>query len=211
MATPRQDRRFLAALLRQPQEFDKVSQGIQPIDLVGAAPGDKDASAIYTAALALRREGKPANATAVLNFLDEPDPTGERTAETSEQRQHRAEFLSVTSTAKPDLTAEAERIKARGAHRNELTVWASIAMILQNLGAFFGMYMFSHLASASAAAGHSRFASWERSLAPPSRSAVERDDNHDRRPANLRRRLLADPADGFLAAFDLRRICRLFP
>ncbi len=142
-----QDRRFLAALLRQPQEFDKVSQGIQPIDLVGAAPGDKDASAIYTAALALRREGKPANATAVLNFLDEPDPTGERAAETSEQRQRRAEFLSVTSTAKPDLTAEAERIKARGAAiSNELTVWASIAMILQNLGAFFGMYMFSHLA-----------------------------------------------------------------
>ena len=140
------DQRFVAAVVAQPQSLDKFAKQIQPLDLLPADPKVDDVRAIYSAALALHRDSKTVNSTAVLDFLDHPDNPSDRAPQTSEQRSRRTEFLAIAPSGKTDIQAEADRIKARSTKiASELTVWASVAMILQNIGAFFGMYMFSYL------------------------------------------------------------------
>ncbi len=131
------DRRFVAGLLADPKALDEFSEKVRPADLLSAESGNNDASAIYGAALELHKAGTPITAETLLSAIG---------SQTAEQRSRRTQYLQLAPVASLELKVAADDIVARNAQiAGALTLWAAIALIMQNSGGACGMYLFSHV------------------------------------------------------------------
>lgn len=148
------DLEFVAMAVRQPGRLSEIQKKVAPSAILGATPRDQDGRLLYAAALTLAEEGKPVTDDAVLSLLDQPAGQGagsldriapKRQAQSAEDRQRRASLLTGTAAASAEtLDAHADRIAARQkAIGGRLGFWRSINLMFFNIGAFFGIYVFS--------------------------------------------------------------------
>jgi MFS family permease len=137
------DLQFAVAVVRDPTQLAAARKKVQPQFLVGTAPKINDAKALYAAALALLDESQPVTAESILSRLDQPEPR--RPAQTSEQRAERAKILATTlldgsvETHVTRIASRQQNIDGSAGKR------ACVNLMLFNVGAFFGMYVFSML------------------------------------------------------------------
>jgi MFS family permease len=138
------DLAFVVQAIANPKELDAAKgDQVEPRYLLGKDSKDRDATALFAAALQLREEGKTVSPKSVLNLLDQPDKDGK--SQSSEERAQRAELLKTSAPASslPEHTARIlARQKARGI---EVLQWAAVTLVMFNVGAFFGMYAFARL------------------------------------------------------------------
>ena len=142
------DRDFVRQVWADPQELDGLKPTVKPSDLLGLEDRHNgDPQEIFGAIVALRKEEKAVTEAAALDKIDalraaEKKP---RQPQTAEERARRLEYLQgepATSGGEP--AKHAERITARAKTiRGSLTRWAGITGITLNVGAFFGIYVFS--------------------------------------------------------------------
>jgi len=158
-----QDREFLALLLKSPENLAKAkSEGIEPRRLLNPQARNNDARLLYAAALTVQAEGRPVDAQSVLAELDRapaPEAAGKeksdldrlapyRKPQTADERARRAEYLAAPPEAGASLDADIQRIKARSAQIDgDVTYWSSMTSLMFNVGAFFGIYVFSIFAT----------------------------------------------------------------
>lgn len=135
------DLQFVVAVVRDPSRLAAARKKVQPQFLLGTAPKTNDARQIYAAALKLDKSAQPVTAESILAALDQAEPN--RPAQTSEQRAQRAKILASTDTGAPTeehlsrISSRQQSIDGRAGRR------ACINLMLFNVGAFFGMYIFS--------------------------------------------------------------------
>mgnify|MGYP000008796182 CR=1 FL=1 len=148
------DLEFVAMAVRLPGRLPEIQKKVAPSAILGTTPRDQDARLLYAAALALGDEGKPVTADAVLSLLDRPAGQGaglldkiapKRQAQSAEERTRRAALLAGAAAASAEqLDQHADRIAARQkAIGGRLGFWRSINLMFFNIGAFFGIYVFS--------------------------------------------------------------------
>lgn len=135
------DLQFAVAVVRDPAQLAEARKRVQPQFLLGTAPKINDAQALYAAALALQDHSKPVTSESVLAELDQATPR--RPAQTAEQRAERAKLLASTSLD-GSIQEHVTRIAGRQQSiDNNAGKRACYNLMLFNVGAFFGMYMFS--------------------------------------------------------------------
>ncbi len=120
---------------------------IRPNQLISSIAGQTDAQPLFTAIQALHAQKQPVNAESVVALLDTEDSRELKRwkQQTPTERAHRLAYLSGEPTTQ-DGNALAGKIAARSAAiEGRLTNWAGITSLLQNIGAFFGIYAFSLL------------------------------------------------------------------
>ena len=146
------DRQFVLAVLRSPESIEKLKPSVQPNNLLGLTPGNKDPEVIYAAMLYRLREKKPVSVESIMEVLDKNETplatTKEPKPQTPESHQRRIEYLSGSApdARALDLDSEAERIVSRAQKiSGRVTFWAGINSVMFNLGAFFGVYGFAYL------------------------------------------------------------------
>jgi MFS family permease len=150
------DAQFVAMALRLPDRLQETKNKVAPSAILGTSPRDRDGRLIYAAAISLNDQGQPVAAESVLALLDQPAGQGatlldriapNRTAQSPADRARRAKFLgdAASAQASESLLAEhAERIAARQKQiGGRLGFWRSINLMFFNIGAFFGIYVFS--------------------------------------------------------------------
>ncbi len=149
-----QDLEFVAMVARLPERLPEIQKKVPPSAVLGTTPRDQDARLLYAAALTLREEGKPVTAEAMLSLLDLPAGQSpglldriapRRQAQSAEDRSRRAALLAGATEVSPaQLEQHADRIAARQkAIGGRLGFWRSINLMFFNIGAFFGIYIFS--------------------------------------------------------------------
>ena len=148
------DLEFVALAVRLPDRLAEIKTKVAPAAILGTTPRDEDARLLYAAGLALAEEKKPVTAESVLALLDQPAGQGtsrldklspKRRAQSAEDRQRRAALLAAAADgSEAQLDEHAERIAARQkAIGGRLGFWRSINLMFFNIGAFFGIYVFS--------------------------------------------------------------------
>ncbi len=150
------DREFVAMLLRFPDRIPEIKKQVPTPAILGTDPRDRDARLIYAAAIALKDQGQAVTADSVLALLDKPAGEGgsllnaiasDRTAQSPADRERRAKLLADVGSAEASvalLNQHAERIVARQKEiGGRLGFWRSINLMFFNIGAFFGIYVFS--------------------------------------------------------------------
>ena len=110
---------------------------VKPQHLLSSDAKDKDPHDLYAAVLMLVEEKKPVSAEAVLGALDKDGDSWK--AQSTEDRQRRAEYLEAELDADSDFAATADAI----IHRQKLidynvNFWGGITSLMFNIGAFFG-------------------------------------------------------------------------
>ncbi|MBN2021720.1 MAG: MFS transporter [Pirellulales bacterium] len=137
-----QDKRFLQAIVHNPETLEQINGQVEPPNLLAVDAKNKDPRVLLGAMLALRKEEKPVSVESVLAFLD--GETSDRKAQTAQERTRRAEYLGTAAPAGVDVPAEIARIKKRSGELEwVMNKWAAFTSVLFNLGAFFGVYVFS--------------------------------------------------------------------
>ena len=142
------DRAFVAQAVQSPAALDKVKDKVQPNVLLGKDASDKDAMIVYEAALLLAKARKPVSPEAVLAALDADDPARKMQPEKQslDQRDRRAEWLRLAPD-KTTLQEHVARIAARQDARQLKSLhWAGVTLIMFNVGAFVGAYLFARVA-----------------------------------------------------------------
>jgi MFS family permease len=152
----RKDGEFVAIAFRLPDRLQEIRNKVAPSAILGMTPSDQDARLVYAATLALHDRGKPVTADSVLALLDRPAGPGDSVLDRIapihkgqwlENHQRRAKLLAdaATAPASESLLAEhADRIAARQKQiGGRLGFWRSINLMFFNIGAFFGIYVFS--------------------------------------------------------------------
>lgn len=135
------DLAFVAAVVRNPVQLDAARKKVQPQHLLGSDPRNQDARRLYAAALGLKEKSAPVSAESVLAWLDRPEARWP--AQTSEERDRRKKILAAGDTG-ASVDEHVTRIFGRQQSIDgRAGRWASINLMLFNLGAFFGMYIFS--------------------------------------------------------------------
>lgn len=140
------DRRFLSVVLQNPNALDQAKAGVQPRDLLSLDAKNKDPEVLYAAALDLQAKGATVSPESVLAALDEKNEGGKWAAQTKEDRARRAGYLQGASASAESLDKYIGEISERQKQVNGNTgYWVSVNLMLFNVGAFFGMYLFSHV------------------------------------------------------------------
>lgn len=150
------DREFVAMLLRFPDRIPEIKDQVATSAILGTDPRDRDARLIYAAEITLKDQGQAVTADSVLALLDKPAGEGgsllntiasDRAAQSPADRERRAELLADVGSAEASvalLNQHAERIVARQKEiGGRLGFWRSINLMFFNIGAFFGIYVFS--------------------------------------------------------------------
>jgi len=129
------DRAFIERLVQEPARLDEVKDRVRtPNYLI-----DPDARAVYRAALALHKEGRPVTPAAIEAALDS-------SGQTQEQRLARSVMMAPTAESSGTLTDLVDQITRRNKEmEGRLTLWAGINGLLLNIGAFFGIYSFKNV------------------------------------------------------------------
>ena len=166
------DRRFVAALIADPQKIDLISDPkqidafkdrFQPGDLLGSAEDPKGASLLYATARQLHRDHKLGYGR---DGVESSRPTRSRStdgaAQTAEQRKLREAYLATcvdtvgaslgldpSQTPRPRHQFQKTSIESSSDRRKlawHLMLWAGISAIVFNIGGFLGVYSFSYVA-----------------------------------------------------------------
>jgi len=150
------DGEFVAMLLRFPDRIPETREQVATSAILGKDPRDRDARLIYAAAITLKDQGQAVTADSVLALLDKPAGEGDsllntiasnRAAQSPADRERRAKLLADVGSAEASvalLNQHAERIAARQKEiGGRLGFWRSINLMFFNIGAFFGIYVFS--------------------------------------------------------------------
>jgi hypothetical protein len=145
-----QDVDFLRTLVRSPEGILDAKDTIKPDQLLGAAESDHDLAAIYSAMIALTNKKRTVTADRVLNALDlsetpleEKDP---KPGQSAASRARRGELLAPEAASNQTVQEHIDRISQRTKELNgRLSYWVAVTSMMLNLGAFFGIYMFSHV------------------------------------------------------------------
>ena len=144
------DRQFVQMMLADPKLLDEAREAVEardalePRDLVSLEASNQDPRRIYQAALSLRTEGRTVSPGAVLDWLDRP--LEDHPAQSAADRTRRRQYLDAApeSPSQESFSEHVERITARQkAINGEVSRWGGITSMLFNIGAFFGIYMFS--------------------------------------------------------------------
>ena len=138
-----QDRQFVSLALQSPAAIDEV-KGFAPQKLLGLTATDRDPQEILAAALRLRSEGRTVSPEAVLTALDRS--AGDGPGQTSAERQRRMDYLSPPPPDPQSVAEHVERISVRDKRiSQDAGWWSAITSMLFNIGAFFGIYLFSRV------------------------------------------------------------------
>jgi MFS family permease len=140
------DIEFVVQVIQQPKDLEKVVKQVKPRDLLGRDAQDNDAKAMYEVAISLADAGKTVSPKSVLAELDRQDSkrTIQPGAATQEQRSRLEALFRIIHAS--DVDAEVQRILARQRERLvESRSWAAVTLAMFNVGAFFGMYLFSRV------------------------------------------------------------------
>jgi MFS family permease len=142
------DRAFVAQAVQSSAALDKVKDKVGPNALLGKDARDNDVKGVYEAALILAKAQKPVSPEAALAALDADDPARKTQPEkqTPEQRTRRAEWLRQAgnkSTAEEYVAGITTRQDLRRLTQRR---WAGVTLIMFNIGAFFGAYLFGRVA-----------------------------------------------------------------
>jgi MFS family permease len=135
-----EDLRFVAAIIAAPQTLGGEKQ-VTPRQLLGRDPNDRDAQRLYAAALEIAGKQAAVTADAVLDALKDGknpvEPLG------AEERARLAGLLKDPPPADA-VPGHVQRILQREASiGGRVGRWASGTLILFNIGAFIGIYLFS--------------------------------------------------------------------
>jgi MFS family permease len=137
------DRQFVSLVLHSPAAIDEVKDKLAPQKLLGLTVGDKDPQEMYAAALRLRSEGRTVSPEVVLTALDR---SGDGPGQSSAQRQRRMDYLSPPPRDAQSVAEHVERISVRDKRiSQDAGWWSAITSMLFNIGAFFGIYLFSRV------------------------------------------------------------------
>jgi MFS family permease len=142
-----QDRDFLRLVVSSGQPLSEAALKLKDGDLLSLTPSqtDKDAGELWKAVLELSAAKRPIDRESVLGLLDtpSPDPAKKRpVGQSAAERESRALYLEGQGQG------NAEEHVARIAGRSRkisgrLTLWGGVVSMLINVGAFFGIYLFS--------------------------------------------------------------------
>jgi MFS family permease len=133
---PETDRQLLRLAVGSPGRLDEMAQQVRPQYLLSLDAGNKDPQRIYTAALALRAAGNPVSPDAVLQALSGSPEDAARWA------QYLAGPTGSASSFDEGVSAVVARYKQISA---DASWWSPITSMLFNVGAFFGIYVFSRV------------------------------------------------------------------
>lgn len=138
------DRDFVRLVINSPALLQESRKKVGPTDLIGPTPKNYDPQVLYAATLALQNESQTVTPESVLAFLDRPDTKLQ--TQTSEARQRRHKYLQGAVSDGVQLSMLEEKIVNRSREvRGNLTRWAAITSLMFNMGAFVGVYLFSHV------------------------------------------------------------------
>ncbi|MBN1909006.1 MAG: MFS transporter [Pirellulales bacterium] len=159
------DQQFLHRLVHDPEAVGKVvvrreikvedsdepkivyEPALKPQSFISLDPENRDPRILFEAIVALTEDGKPVTVDSVVGALDTERKDAWK-AQTAEERARRKAYLEVKANTKetPTIESEIKRIDARYKDINgEVTFWASITSMMFNIGAFFGVYVFSRV------------------------------------------------------------------
>ncbi|MFZ5830129.1 MAG: MFS transporter [Planctomycetota bacterium] len=128
------DLEFVVAIVRSPNELE-ATKGVQPKFLLGRDPKDELASKMYAAVLEI--------ASPVDGQANQLTPESVVARMPAELQSDAAEALQ-TAPAAGTVSDHVERIEKRTKYINgRVGRWAAIALIMFNIGAFFGIYAFA--------------------------------------------------------------------
>ncbi len=143
------DRQLLRLVVHQPSMLPKVSERLakeqlRPRDLLSLDDSTRDAELLLTAALGLHQQQRSVSIEAVLAALDQPQPG--RPPQSPEDRRRRLEYLTGDPPGPAELETLLDRIVTREKEiSGNLMTMGGYNLMLFNIGAFFGMYLFKHV------------------------------------------------------------------
>ena len=139
------DRQFVAGVISVPRRLAEYREKIHAGDLLSPEPGGIGSREIYTAALALYDSGRAVSVNSVLDLLDPQWTELDREAAPAGLRR-KADYLQLPAESTAEFDAAAASITARSAGiASSLTSWAAIALVMQNIAGFVGVYLYSHV------------------------------------------------------------------
>lgn len=133
------DREFISLAFTAPEVLKDLKPTPLPNQILAQSPGNKDAELLYSNLLAKVRAGEPATAEAVVEAIPN---------QSDDDKKRRAEYISTVSPSATPQTLEdhAKRITSRSKKLNkQLSFWVAMTSVMQNLGAFFGIYAFTYV------------------------------------------------------------------
>lgn len=143
------DRQLICLALHHPETLPKVAERLaaeqlRPRDLLSPHEASRDAELVFAAALGLQRQGQSVSIDAVLAALDQPQPG--RPAQSPQDRARRAQYLDGSPPPLGELESLLDRIVTREKELSgNLMTMGGYNLMLFNIGAFFGMYLFKHV------------------------------------------------------------------
>jgi MFS family permease len=167
------DRHLLCLAVQSPEQLDEVAKTVRPQCLLSLDASNKDPHQIYIAAMVLRAAGQPVSAEALLRALDDPrqlaaaaqlvrdgakqdltrpvrdaldSVAGGFAPQSAAERTRRAAYLAGAAQPPDSVAAYAKAVLARHQQiSGDASWWGSITSMLFNIGAFFGIYVFSRV------------------------------------------------------------------
>jgi MFS family permease len=133
------DREFVNLVVAHPEAMSRAIKTVNSIDLVNADSAKADAAAIYDRLSAAHAKSEAVTRESLLDSL----------GTTPEERNRLETYLDLTIPTDPAeidrlIDEHVKRIADRSReHRGNLTWLSSATLLVQNFGAFFGIYMFS--------------------------------------------------------------------
>jgi MFS family permease len=139
------DRLFLKAAVRWPDELGALKKVPQPQDLVSLDANNTDPQRLLAALLELRKEKQAVTAQSVVARAVASAEKAKKPL-TATDRDRLATYLSdgPEPASLSDLESSVTKILARAKYMGgQLTLWGGITSLCINIGAFFGIYGFS--------------------------------------------------------------------
>lgn len=137
------DRDFVRAIVQHPALLEQAKDLPKPGDLLGLVPKNKDAEMIFAEVLKQKKDSGEITPEGVVNSIQESAQK-----KSVEDKNRMLEYVSGSSVDLTDneLKAHSTRITDRNRKLGrELGFWAAMMSIMQNVGAFFGIYAFTYI------------------------------------------------------------------
>lgn len=143
------DRQLLRLAIHHPQTLPEVAkrladEQLRPRDLLSPEEATRDAELLFAAALGLFQQGRSVSVETVLAALDQPQSNGP--AQSPGDRARRAQYLEGPAPSPEELHPLLDRIVTREKELSgNLMTMGGYNLMLFNIGAFVGMYLFKHV------------------------------------------------------------------
>jgi hypothetical protein len=137
------DRQLIYLAVRSPEAL-QLAEKIRPQYLLSLDPANKDPQRLLSAALALQGAGQRVSVERVLDALD--SGIADQPPQSPEERERRAEYLSSLAPPREPPSVYVDRILTRYKKiSGDAGWWGNITSMLFNVGAFFGVYVFTRV------------------------------------------------------------------